>query len=70
LTIYDLASKHIEECGASPEDAEAILLEFGATSGRDIGWADIVPSIPRSWLERIDDYALGWTMRHKRMVGA
>jgi hypothetical protein len=30
VTIYDLASAHIQDCGASESDAEAILLEFGA----------------------------------------
>jgi hypothetical protein len=70
VTIYDLATAHVQHCGASETDAEAILLEFGATAGSDIGWADIVPSIPTRWFKRIDDYALGWTMRHKRIVGA
>jgi hypothetical protein len=70
MTIYDLATAHIQDRGATPEEAEAILLEYGATSGSDIGWADIVPYIPPKWLKRIDDYAMGWTMRHKRIVGA
>jgi hypothetical protein len=63
VTIYDHASEHLQDHGADEADAEAILLEFGSTSGSDIPWADIVPSIPRAWAERLDKYAVGWITR-------
>jgi hypothetical protein len=66
VTIYDLASEHLQDHGRSETEAAQILLEFGMLQGRDIPWGDEVPSIPRSWVERIDAYAAslsstGWS---------
>jgi hypothetical protein len=69
MTVYELALRHMQANGMAEPDAVAALEYFGGAEGRNIPWGDVVPFIPRRWLERIDAAAVGWIHSHRLAVG-
>lgn len=63
MTVFELAVARLEECGMTNDSAVACIERFGATTGKDIPWADIAPRLNSAQIEHIDRAGMGWKMR-------
>ena len=65
MTIGELASRHVQQCGMLPAEATAMLEAFARTAeGSIIGWQDIAPGLSRDQVQRIDRAAVGYRNRN------
>lgn len=63
--LIELALRHVQKNGVTPEDAIKILDSFARGPGRDIPWENITPFLPSPLAERIDRAAVNWMMAHR-----
>ena len=65
MTIRELATRRVQQCGMNPREAALMLEGFARTQeGSIIGWGDIAPGLSRDLAERIDRAAVGYRMRN------
>ena len=65
MTIRELATRRVQQCGMNPREAALMLEGFARTQeGSIIGWGDIAPGLSRDQAERIDRAAVGYRMRN------
>ncbi len=66
--LLELALRRVVANGMSAREGAAMLECFARGEGRDIGWSDTAPYLPKAVAERVDRKAVGWLLVARPMA--
>lgn len=71
MNLFDVAHRHLEDNGLTPDEADTMMLWWGSVGlGRLWKWEDETPELSTRQIGELDTAALAWINRGKPQAPA